>query len=47
MKHLDDVELANVSGGGISTTIIGCIAVGIVFLASIIYGYIHPNKCEG
>ena len=45
MKKMDELELARVNGGP-SATVWGCIGVGIVFLASIIYGFINPNKCN-
>lgn len=44
MEKLNNQELTNINGG-ISKTILGGIALGAVFIASVIYGYIHPNKC--
>ena len=46
MKQLNDFELTKINGG-LSATIFGCIGLAIVFLVSAVYGYIHPNKCEG
>ena len=46
MENLNELELTKINGG-LSGTVWGFIAVGVVFIASIIYGYIHPNKCEG
>lgn len=45
MKHLNDLELAKINGG-FSATVWGCFAVGFVFLASVIYGFINPDKCN-
>lgn len=42
---ISNTELMAIEGG-ISKTIIGGILTGIVFVASVIYGYIHPNKCN-
>lgn len=47
MNKLNELELTNINGGGVSATIFGCIGLAIVFLVSAVYGYIHPNKCEG
>lgn len=44
MEKLSNQELNNINGG-ISHNIIGGIILGAVFIASVIYGYIHPNKC--
>ena len=46
MKHLNNYELTKVSGGA-NATIWCFVVVGVVFLASVIYGFINPNKCEG
>ncbi len=45
MRSLSEQEL-NTINGGIAKTIIGGVIVGVVFLASVVYGYIHPNKCN-
>ena len=45
MKRIDNYELININGGASKLAIFGSIAAGLVFLASIIYGFIHPNKC--
>ena len=45
MKNINNQELAKIEGG-ISSTLWGGIVVGIVFLASVIYGIINPNKCS-
>ena len=47
MKQLNELELTNVRGGGLSAAVIGCIGLAIVFIVSAVYGYIYPNKCEG
>lgn len=45
MQKLNDNELLAVNGG-IAKTVIGGIFMGVVFIASVIYGYINPNKCN-
>ncbi len=45
MKNLSDNELLSINGG-FAKTIWGGIIIGVVFVASIIYGYINPNKCN-
>lgn len=45
MNYLQDNQLTEINGG-ISTAIWGSIIVGVVFLASVIYGYINPDKCN-
>ncbi len=44
VEKINNQELTNINGG-VSKTIIGGIVLGVVFVASVIYGYIHPNKC--
>lgn len=44
MQFLTDLELNQISGG--ISAAWGFLAAGLAFIASIIYGYIHPNKCE-
>lgn len=45
MKKLNNLELAKINGG-LSGTVWALIGTGIVFLASIVYGFINPNKCN-
>lgn len=45
MQKLSDNELLAINGG-IAKTVIGGIIMGVVFVASVIYGYINPNKCN-
>lgn len=45
MKELNVQELRHISGG-ISFGLLGGIIAGAVFLASVIYGFINPNKCN-
>ncbi len=47
MERLQMQELANIEGGAIGTfaAIFGTVCVGVAFLASVIYGYVHPVKC--
>ena len=48
MKKINEFELTNIQGGGISATaIFGGIGLAIVFLVSVVYGFLHPTKCEG
>ena len=45
MESLNNNELLNINGG-ISKFVLGGIAIGVIFVASIIYGYVNPNKCN-
>ncbi len=49
MHSLTNMELEQINGG-ISMSLIKAVGVGLAalgtFVASVIYGYIHPNKCE-
>ena len=49
MEKLDNLELLSINGGGIlsflKSGVIGLVVAG-VFIASAIYGYIHPNSCS-
>ena len=49
MTTLTNYELQNINGG-ISASLIKAVGVGLAalgtFVASVIYGYIHPNKCN-
>ena len=45
MQMLNDKELLEINGG-VSSALIGGIIIGVVFVASVIYGYINPNKCN-
>lgn len=45
MELLSTQELTNINGG-ISKTLLGGILIGVIFVASVIYGYINPNKCN-
>ena len=46
MEKLNNKELSQINGGGISFGI-GClIAAGIVFLIGVIDGYMRPLKCN-
>ncbi len=47
MQNLDNNTLLQVNGGGNTLYIIGLgIAAAVTFVASVIYGYINPNKCN-
>ncbi len=45
MKNLHKQELLAINGG-ISKTLFGALVVGVVFLASVIYGFVNPYKCN-
>lgn len=47
MNKLSNNELKQIDGGGwTALKILGLgIAAGVTFIASVIYGYIHPEKC--
>lgn len=45
MNTLTKKELLETTGGGISKWLFAGIGAGIVFIASIVYGFVHPNKC--
>lgn len=44
MKTLTNNELSSINGG-FSKLFWAGLGIGFVFLASVIYGYIKPNKC--
>ena len=44
MKKLNNEELLETNGGW-SLAFAGAIIIGVTFLASIVYGFVHPNKC--
>lgn len=44
MQTLTVSELQNISGG-ISKWFWAGIGAAVVFFASVVYGFIHPNKC--
>lgn len=47
MKSMTITELSQVSGGGWTVLkFLGLgIAAGVTFIASVVYGYFHPEKC--
>ena len=45
MSTLSNKELAHISGG-FSKTLFGGIVIGVIFIASVIYGFINPNRCN-
>lgn len=45
MKNLLNEELLKVEGGAFSKWLLAGIGAGVVFLCSVLYGFIHPNKC--
>lgn len=47
MKIITNEKLTNISGGGWSVLkFLGLgIAAGVTFIASVVYGYFHPEKC--
>lgn len=46
MINLNDKELMDVSGGGISIGLIAGIGAGIAFLVGILDGFVRPLKCR-
>ncbi len=49
MQVLSQRDLVTVNGGAIASIVkIGLLGIAgaAVFVASVIYGYIHPNKCN-
>lgn len=47
MKELNNEEMMNVSGGGLSVSaMFGIIGGAIVFLIGFVDGIIHPKKCS-
>lgn len=45
MKELNNEEMLNIKGGGVSN-FIGLIGAGIVFVIGVIDGLINPRKCN-
>jgi len=45
MNYLKQDELLEVNGG-ISKFLLGGFALGVIFIASIIYGFVNPNRCN-
>lgn len=45
MNSLKNEELLKINGG-ISKYLFGGFILGAIFLASIIYGFVNPNKCN-
>lgn len=45
MNNLNNQELLAINGG-ISKALFGALIAGVVFLASVIYGFVYPNKCN-
>lgn len=45
MENLKNQDLLKINGG-ISKTLFGALVIGVVFLASVIYGFVNPNKCN-
>ena len=46
MKNLNNVELKEISGGGVNFGIAVGIAAGITFLIGLIDGIVRPLKCN-
>ncbi|MBE6139652.1 MAG: class IIb bacteriocin, lactobin A/cerein 7B family [Firmicutes bacterium] len=46
MKNLNDKELMDVNGGGVSIGAIVGIAAGITFIVGLIDGLFRPLKCN-
>lgn len=46
MQKLNNIEMTNITGGGIGWILTG-IGAGIIFIIGVISGYVNPNKCKG
>ena len=46
MHTLEENELYEVNGGGVSVGIIGAIIAGVIFLIGAVEGYVNPQKCN-
>jgi len=45
MNKLTNQELLKTAGGSFHKWLLAGLGAGMVFFASIIYGFVHPNKC--
>lgn len=46
MKQLTHDELKKIRGGGISTSLLAFLPMGISFIVGVIDGYLRPLKCN-
>ncbi len=46
MTLLDDNQLVNIKGGGISVAVATFITAAIIFISGLISGYTNPTKCN-
>ena len=46
MKKLNNEEMLNINGGGISIKLAGLIGGAIVFVIGVIDGFLNPRKCN-
>lgn len=46
MEKLTDVEMKNISGGGISIGIVAAIVAGITFITGVLDGILRPLGCR-
>lgn len=46
MRKVNDDELCDVHGGGISWGIVAGIIAGVTFIIGVIDGYTNPKKCN-
>jgi len=46
MEKLTDVEMKNISGGGISIGVVAAIVAGITFITGLLDGILRPLGCR-
>lgn len=46
MNKLNDKELVNIKGGGISIGVVIGISALVVFVVGVIDGFVNPEKCN-
>ena len=49
MEKLSEEKLSNIKGGitvGVAVTILSGLFIGVCFLSSAIYGFVHPEECQ-
>ena len=46
MEKLTEVEMKNISGGGVSIGIIAAIVAGITFITGVLDGILRPLGCR-
>lgn len=46
MEKLNNIELENIQGGGLSWGVLAGIVSGGIFLIGVLDGYLRPYKCR-